>query len=99
MWKTSLSTKSIHIKSFRTPTIHKQIHKMSGNAQTPHPSSNEPSMIGGHAQYAKGYVESTIGNVTGSADWKQSGEKDMQGGIGEMKVRNLAACNYRSVGY
>ncbi|EHL00130.1 hypothetical protein GLAREA_10634 [Glarea lozoyensis ATCC 20868] len=61
---------------------------MSGNTQTPHPSSNEPSMIGGHAQYAKGYVESTIGSVTGNADWKQSGEKDMQGGIGEMKKAN-----------
>jgi hypothetical protein len=80
----------INIKSITLPRIQKRTIKMSGNTQTPHPSSNEPSMIGGHAQYAKGYVESTIGNVTGSADWKQSGEKDMQGGIGEMKVRILA---------
>ena len=63
---------------------------MSGNAQTPNSTSNEPSMISGHATYAKGYVESTIGNVTGNADWKESGEKDMQGGIGEMKVCLLA---------
>jgi uncharacterized protein YjbJ (UPF0337 family) len=60
---------------------------MSSNTETPHPTSNGPSMIGGHAQYAKGYVESTIGNVTGNADWKESGEKDMQGGIGEMRVQ------------
>lgn len=43
-------------------------------------------MVGGHVQYAKGYVESTIGNATGSAEWKESGERDMGEGVGVMKV-------------
>jgi uncharacterized protein YjbJ (UPF0337 family) len=49
-------------------------------------SNNQPSMVAGHAQYAKGYVEETIGNVTGSKEWQESGKKDTQAGIGEMKV-------------
>jgi uncharacterized protein YjbJ (UPF0337 family) len=53
-------------------------------------SSSKPeqpaSMVGGHAQYAKGYVEETIGNLTGSADWKESGKKDAAEGIESMKV-------------
>jgi uncharacterized protein YjbJ (UPF0337 family) len=48
--------------------------------------NNEPSMIGGHAQYAKGYVEETIGNVTGSKEWQESGKKDEKEGIETMKV-------------
>ena len=44
------------------------------------------SMIGGHAQYAKGYVSETIGNVTGSADWQESGKADQKEGIDSMKV-------------
>lgn len=51
--------------------------------------TTQPSMVGGHAQYAKGYVESTIGNVTGNEQWKESGEKDMGEGIGAMKVCSL----------
>jgi uncharacterized protein YjbJ (UPF0337 family) len=55
--------------------------------QNPKMSSNaNPSMFNGHAQYAKGYVEETIGNVTGSKDWQESGQKDAQSGIDEMKV-------------
>jgi len=50
------------------------------------PSNNQPSMVSGHAQYAKGYVEETIGNVTGSKEWQESGKKDTEAGIGEMKV-------------
>jgi uncharacterized protein YjbJ (UPF0337 family) len=50
------------------------------------PSNANPSMFNGHAQYAKGYVEETIGNVTGSKDWQESGQKDAQSGIDEMKV-------------
>ncbi|KAI6709620.1 hypothetical protein B2J93_9269 [Marssonina coronariae] len=44
------------------------------------------SMLTGHAQYAKGYVEETIGNLTGSAVWQESGKKDAEAGIGEMKA-------------
>ncbi|TVY84668.1 hypothetical protein LSUE1_G000930 [Lachnellula suecica] len=48
-------------------------------------SNNQPSMISGHATYAKGYAEETIGNVTGSKEWQESGKKDAQAGIDEMK--------------
>jgi uncharacterized protein YjbJ (UPF0337 family) len=44
------------------------------------------SLLNGHAQYAKGYVEETIGNVTGSEDWKQSGKIHAAEGVDEMKV-------------
>jgi hypothetical protein len=44
-------------------------------------------MLNGHAQYAKGYVEETIGNVTGSKEWQEGGKSDTQAGIDEMKVR------------
>lgn len=47
------------------------------------------SMIGGHATFAKGYVEETIGNVTGSMEWQESGKKDAQAGIDEMRVSNF----------
>ncbi|KNC97815.1 uncharacterized protein SPPG_06810 [Spizellomyces punctatus DAOM BR117] len=36
----------------------------------------EPSLTHGHLQYAKGVVEETIGNVTGSESWKTSGHTD-----------------------
>ncbi|PMD35761.1 hypothetical protein L207DRAFT_636967 [Hyaloscypha variabilis F] len=54
------------------------------------PNANTPSMLGGHAQYAKGYVEETIGNVTGSKEWQESGKQDAQEGINEMKAANQA---------
>ncbi|KAF8861707.1 hypothetical protein BDZ45DRAFT_740169 [Acephala macrosclerotiorum] len=41
------------------------------------PNANQASMLGGHAQYAKGYVEET-----------ESGRKDTQEGISEMKAAN-----------
>jgi len=43
-------------------------------------------MLSGHAQYAKGYVEETIGNVTGNQEWQDSGKNDAKAGIDEMKV-------------
>lgn len=49
-------------------------------------TNTNPSMISGHATYAKGYAEETIGNVTGSKEWQESGKKDSQAGIDEMKV-------------
>ncbi|KAE8444713.1 hypothetical protein EG329_014273 [Mollisiaceae sp. DMI_Dod_QoI] len=50
------------------------------------PNSSQASMLSGHAQYAKGYVEETIGNVTGSKEWQESGKNDTTEGISEMKV-------------
>lgn len=64
---------------------------MASNNNPTNPSE-QPSIIGGHAQYAKGYVEETIGNVTGSKEWIDSGKKDAQEGIDTMKVRT-AYCN------
>jgi uncharacterized protein YjbJ (UPF0337 family) len=52
----------------------------------PYKSPEDPSLIGGHAQYVKGYVEETVGNVTGSKEWVDSGKKDTQEGIETMKV-------------
>jgi uncharacterized protein YjbJ (UPF0337 family) len=60
-------------------------------------SNNQPSMVSGHAQYAKGYVEETIGNVTGSKEWQESGKKDTQAGIGEMKVHYYPSLSYPSL--
>lgn len=55
-------------------------------SSNPSKTTEQPSMIGGHAQYAKGYVEETVGNVTGSKEWIDSGKKDAQEGIETMKV-------------
>lgn len=49
-------------------------------------NTNSASMLGGHAQFAKGYVEETIGNVTGSKEWQESGKNDAKAGVEEMKV-------------
>merc|ERR1711964_133578 len=54
----------------------------------PNSNNNQASMIGGHAQYAKGYVEESVGNLTGSKEWQESGKKDAEAGIGEMKAAN-----------
>jgi len=45
-------------------------------------------MLSGHAKYAKGYAEETIGNVTGSKEWQESGKNDAKAGIDEMKAAN-----------
>jgi len=57
------------------------------SSETPHPNTNaSPSLIAGHAKFAKGYAEETLGNVTGSKEWQESGKKDASAGIEEMKV-------------
>ncbi|CAK4028655.1 Hypothetical predicted protein [Lecanosticta acicola] len=72
--------------------------------------SNNPTLIGGHAQYVKGQAEvikqnrvrrkqislslmygieieqATVGSVTGSAEWQQSGEHDKKAGVDAMKA-------------
>ena len=62
-----------------------------GRNNNPYKSSEDPSLIGGHAQYVKGYVEETVGNVTGSKEWVDSGKKDAQEGIETMKVSLIYA--------
>jgi len=49
-------------------------------------SDQQPSLIGGHAQYVKGAAENLVGSVTGSEAWKSSGENDSQAGIEAMKA-------------
>ncbi|KAK0387071.1 hypothetical protein NLU13_5384 [Sarocladium strictum] len=46
---------------------------------------NQPSLVGGHAQYVKGVAEATIGDVSGSHAWKSSGEQDKAAGVDTMK--------------
>lgn len=53
-------------------------------------------MLSGHAQYAKGYVEETIGNVTGSKEWQDSGKNDIQAGIDGMKVSIRSSMSHGS---
>ncbi|PBP23521.1 mismatched base pair and cruciform DNA recognition protein [Diplocarpon rosae] len=58
----------------------------SSNSNTSSSQGQNASMLAGHAQYAKGYVEETVGNLTGSAAWQESGKKDTEAGIEEMKA-------------
>ena len=48
--------------------------------------NNNASLIGEHAQYAKGAVEEVIGSVTGRQAWKGSGAQDKQEAT-EKKIR------------
>ncbi|KAI1180342.1 hypothetical protein F4777DRAFT_574103 [Nemania sp. FL0916] len=48
--------------------------------------NNQPSLIGGHAEYVKGATEATIGNVTGSHAWKSSGEQIKAHAVDTMKA-------------
>ncbi|EFY95901.1 hypothetical protein X797_010895 [Metarhizium robertsii] len=46
----------------------------------------EPSLVQGHVQYAKGIAEAAVGDMTGSHPWKSSGEQDKAAGISAMKT-------------
>lgn len=74
---TRRSTQTIIIK---TSSSYKTIRMASSNDQKP------ASMLGGHAQYAKGYVAETVGNMMGSKEWQESGQKTAKAGIDEMRV-------------
>ena len=50
--------------------------------------NNNASLIGGHAQYAKGAIEETIGNITGSQAWKDSGAHDKQEATEKLRAAN-----------
>ncbi|KAI0122275.1 hypothetical protein F4814DRAFT_408152 [Daldinia grandis] len=49
-------------------------------------NSQQPSLIGGHAEYIKGAAESTIGSVTGSQAWTTSGEQAKAHAVDAMKT-------------
>lgn len=51
-------------------------------------NTSNPSLLGGHIQYAKGAVEETIGNITGSQPWKDSGIHDKQEAVEKMRAAN-----------
>ncbi|KAI1313705.1 hypothetical protein F5Y03DRAFT_390005 [Xylaria venustula] len=48
--------------------------------------NNQPSLIGGHAEYVKGAAEAAIGDVTGSHAWKSSGEQAKSHAVDTMKA-------------
>ncbi|KAI1384583.1 uncharacterized protein F4822DRAFT_415633 [Hypoxylon trugodes] len=49
-------------------------------------NNQQPSLIGGHAEYIKGATESTIGSVTGSQAWTTSGEQAKAHAVDAMKA-------------
>ncbi|XDG01537.1 hypothetical protein ABKA04_001152 [Annulohypoxylon sp. FPYF3050] len=49
-------------------------------------NEQQPSLIGGHAEYIKGATESTIGSVTGSQAWTNSGEQAKAHAVDSMKA-------------
>ncbi|OAL42926.1 hypothetical protein IQ07DRAFT_593456 [Pyrenochaeta sp. DS3sAY3a] len=53
---------------------------------TDNTNANQPGLVAGHVQYAKGAAEETIGNVTGNHAWKSSGVQDKTQAVDAMKV-------------
>ncbi|KAI2470425.1 hypothetical protein F4781DRAFT_390892 [Annulohypoxylon bovei var. microspora] len=49
-------------------------------------TQQQPSLLGGHAEYVKGATESTIGSVTGSQAWTSSGEQAKAHAVDTMKA-------------
>ncbi|PFH61531.1 hypothetical protein XA68_17108 [Ophiocordyceps unilateralis] len=47
--------------------------------------SQQPGLVGSHVEYAKGAIESAIGNITGSQPWKESGEQDKASATAAMR--------------
>ncbi|PHH65083.1 hypothetical protein CDD81_3481 [Ophiocordyceps australis] len=48
-------------------------------------NSEQPGLVAGHVQYAKGAAETVIGDVTGSEAWKTSGQQDKAAGLSTMQ--------------
>jgi len=48
----------------------------------------DASLVGGHAKFVKGYVEESVGGITGSKEWQESGKKLSSEGVEEMKAAN-----------
>lgn len=59
---------------------------MSSNRNTTSTASgsSEPSQIHGHYQFLKGRAEESIGNLTGSEAYKNSGKQDVDAAVQEM---------------
>jgi hypothetical protein len=56
-------------------------------AMSANPTEKEqpPSLVGGHAQYAKGYVTEMVGKAMGNKEWEESEKRTTECGIEEMK--------------
>ncbi|PHH68042.1 hypothetical protein CDD82_892 [Ophiocordyceps australis] len=48
-------------------------------------NTEQPGLIAGHVQYAKGAAETAIGDISGSEAWKTSGEHDKNAAISAMQ--------------
>ncbi|KAI9753124.1 MAG: hypothetical protein M1835_001026, partial [Candelina submexicana] len=46
----------------------------------------QPGLISGHAQLAKGAIVGAVGSLTGSEAWTSSGQESKEAGISEMKA-------------
>ncbi|KAF8537828.1 hypothetical protein BDD12DRAFT_981908 [Trichophaea hybrida] len=62
-----------------------------GNIKPPTDPTNtstgrRPSQVHGHAEYAKGVVNETIGQMANSPSWQASGIEDKAAGIAEMRA-------------
>ncbi|KAF8247007.1 hypothetical protein K440DRAFT_661642 [Wilcoxina mikolae CBS 423.85] len=53
---------------------------------TPTSTGRRPSQVHGHAKYAKGVVNETIGQMTNSPSWQASGAENKAAGIAEMRA-------------
>lgn len=51
----------------------------------------------GHAQYALGATQETVGNLTGAESWKESGQQNQSAGKQEMQAAGEARSD--STGY
>ena len=52
--------------------------------------SEQPGLVSSHAAYAKGAATETIGNLTGSEEWKQSGKQEQESAKKDMHAASRA---------
>ena len=50
----------------------------------------EPGLMAGHAEYAKGAAQAAVGSLTGSHAWTKSGEQAKAHGVATMKAASEA---------
>ncbi|KAI1502770.1 hypothetical protein F5X99DRAFT_426943 [Biscogniauxia marginata] len=53
-------------------------------------NQQNPSLVGGHAEYIKGAAESTIGSITGSHAWTTSGKQAKAHAVDSVKAAGEA---------
>jgi len=55
---------------------------------TQQPSSEQPTLLSSHAQYAKAQAVDAVGSITGSKEWKESGHAQKEEAIANMRAAN-----------